>query len=99
MPLSIPKTREFRFENSNGIKYRVILNLAAGTGVARKMTGSASRGDGPKITGSGVTVVPVTFTIDAGDAATVAVCDVSRLCYGAFYNTNAVLNAVLNAAS
>lgn len=99
MSLDIATTREFLFENSNGIRYRVRLNLEAGTGHARKVTGTNSRGDGPVINGGGVTIAPVNFTIDAGDLATARVCNVSRLCYGAFYNTNLALDAVLNAAT
>jgi hypothetical protein len=92
-------TREFLFENSNGIRYRVRLNLNAATGLARKVNGTNSRGDGPVVNGGGVTLTPVSFTIDAGDLATVKTCNVSRLCYGAFYNTNLALDTVLNAAS
>ena len=99
MALAIPKTREFLFENSNGIKYRVRLDLTNSTGLARKISGATSRGDGPVVNGDGVTLVPVSFTIDAGDLATVKTCHYSRLMYGAFYDTNATLNSVLNAAS
>lgn len=92
-------TREFLFENSNGIRYRVRINRANGAGLARKITGTNSRGDGPRVNGGGVTIAPVSFTVDVAQRPLLATADVSRLCFAPIYNTAQALNAVLNAAS
>lgn len=97
--MPIIKDRDFTFENSNGIRYRVKLNTTAGTGIARKITGTNSRGDGPVLTGNGTTITPVALTIDAGSQVMSRTCHESRLEHAAIYNTGQRLDAILNAAS
>jgi hypothetical protein len=97
--MPIAKERSFLFENSNGIRYRVLFNVTTGVGSARKITGVNSRGDGPSVNGGGVTITPVAVTIDSGARATAGTCHVSRLMHAAIYNTTQTLNTILNAAS
>jgi hypothetical protein len=95
MPLSHRQTkiRRFIFQNSNGIRYDVRIDYD-GNGQAYKLTGTSSKGDRTKNS-----ITKVSFTVDAGDLATVRTAHESRLCFDVFYNTNQTLNTVLNAAS
>jgi len=82
------RSRRFIFQNSNGKKYKVLLNFY-GTGSGTLI----NEGDNPATAGT-----RTALTIDAGTLAASRSYHVSRMTYAAIYNTGQTLNAVLNAS-
>lgn len=95
MAITRTQKRRFIFENASGIKYDVQLK-AAGTGTAYKLTGTSSKGDGPKNA-----IAKVALTVDAGAISKIVNPRIhtTYFCHAAIFNSSATLVSVLNASS